>query len=270
MELGISTASIFTNAEPMAVPAILGRMGVKKIEVFLNTFSEYEPDFARALKAHIDDAGLSAYSVHPMSVQFEAQLFSSHPGQKKDAFALYEKVLTAASILGATHYTMHGALHLLGGAGAVRNHRLEKLAKVFKELLDIAEDNGIRLCLENVSWCFYNCPETALALRQMLGDRRLQFVLDIKQAARCGQDPFGFIEAVGEDMGNIHLCDYISGSQGLQLKLPGEGTFPFAAMKRALEKKGYAGPAFIEVYSDMYESFDRLQASYQWLKEQLA
>lgn len=132
MELGISTASIFTNAEPMAVPAILGRMGVKKIEVFLNTFSEYEPDFARALKAHIDDAGLSAYSVHPMSVQFEAQLFSSHPGQKKDAFALYEKVLTAASILGATHYTMHGALHLLGGAGAVRNHRLENWPKCLR------------------------------------------------------------------------------------------------------------------------------------------
>lgn len=83
MELGISTASIFTNAEPMAVPAILGRMGVKKIEVFLNTFSEYEPDFVRALKAHIDDAGLSAYSVHPMSVQFEAQLFRLIRGKRR-------------------------------------------------------------------------------------------------------------------------------------------------------------------------------------------
>lgn len=270
MKLGISTASLFNKAETVQAPALFQSMGVDTAELFLNTFSEYEPAYISAIKEQADGNGLSIYSVHPMSVQFEAQLFSSHGGQKADAMALYKKVLEAGQRLGASHYTMHGALQLIGDPGTTRNHRLQKLADTLDELTDVAAERGIQLCLENVSWCFYKTPEMGLALREKLGAGKLKFVLDIKQAVRCGQNPFAFMEAVGEDIETVHLCDYVHGEDGLKLKMPGEGEFDFVRMKEVLEQKGSPCAAFIEVYSDMYADFSELERCYKNLKKVLA
>ena len=260
MEVGVSTASIFNKAMVEDIPAMLSPMGCRTIEVFLNTFSEYRPDFVGLLRQRIDDAGLSVYSVHPMSNQFEAQLFSIHPRQKADAFSVYREALQAGSILGATHYVMHGSPHL---GGTAKNLELERIAPVFHELLDIAAEYGITLCLENVSWCFFHAPAFGAQLKERLGDHRLKFVLDIKQAVRSGEDPFAFVEAVGEDMANWHLCDYAFDRSGkLSLKMPGQGQCDFLALGKAMVSKGYTGPAFVEVYSDMYGSLDELKASF--------
>lgn len=260
MKVGISTASIFNKAMVEDIPAMFSSMGCCDIEVFLNTFSEYRPDFVRLLRKRIDDAGLRVYSVHPMSNQFEAQLFSIHPRQKADAFSVYREALNAGRILGATHYVMHGSPHL---GGTAKNLEMERITPIFRELLDTAAEYGVTLCLENVSWCFFHAPAFGRELKERLGDRRLKFVLDIKQAVRCGEDPFAFVEAVGEDLENWHLCDYAFDETGkLSLKMPGKGQCDFKALGAAMVRKGYRGPAFIEVYSDMYAQMDELKASF--------
>ena len=268
MNVGISTASIFNKAMVEDTPAMLVDIGCKEIEVFLNTFSEYRPDFVRLLRKRIDDAGLVVYSVHPMSNQFEAQLFSIHPRQKADAFSMYRDALNAGRILGATHYVMHGSPHL---GGTAKNLEMERITPVFRELLDVAAEYGITLCLENVSWCFFHTPAFGAELRQRLGDRRLKFVLDIKQAVRSGEDPFAFVEAVGEDLANWHLCDYaFDGTGKLSLKMPGQGQCDFFALGKAMAAKGYNGPAFIEVYSDMYRELDELKSSFDIMQTTLS
>ena len=260
MNVGISTASIFNKAMVEDIPAMLSPMGCRTIEVFLNTFSEYRPDFVGLLRRRIDDAGLSVYSVHPMSNQFEAQLFSIHPRQKADAFSVYREALNAGRMLGATHYVMHGSPHL---GGTAKNLEMERITPVFRELLDVAAEYGITLCLENVSWCFFHAPAFGTELKERLGDHRLKFVLDVKQAVRSGEDPFAFVEAVGEDLENWHLCDYaFDGNGKLSLKMPGKGQCDFMALGKAMVNKGYQGPAFVEVYSDMYTDPDELKASY--------
>ena len=268
MNVGISTASIFNRLALEEVPAVLASMGCETMEVFLNTFSEYEPTFAALLRNRIDDAGQQVYSVHPMSTQFEAQLFSIHPRQKQDAFQIYRNVLEAGRILGANHYVMHGSPHL---GGTAKNLEMDLLVPVFRELLSMAEDYGITLCLENVSWCFFHSPAFGKELSSRLGDHRLKFVLDIKQAMRCGEDPFAFIEAVGQDIANWHLCDYAIDEEGkLRLKMPGQGQCDFAAMAKTMLRAGYTGPAFVEVYSDMYTNFDELQAAFAYLQKELS
>ena len=268
MNVGISTASIFNRAMTEDIPAMLASMGCCEIEVFLNTFSEYRPKFVSLLRKRIDDAGLSVYSVHPMSNQFEAQLFSIHPRQKADAFSVYRDALNAGSMLGATRYVMHGSPHL---GGTAKNLEMERITPVFAELLDVAAEYGITLCLENVSWCFYHAPAFGAELKQRLGDRRLKFVLDIKQAVRSGEDPFAFVEAVGEDLENWHLCDYAFDGDGkLSLKMPGKGQCNFRALGEAMVRKGYAGPAFVEVYSDMYSDTDELKASFDQIRASLS
>ena len=268
MEVGVSTASIFNKAMVEDIPAMLSPMGVRTIEVFLNTYSEYRSDFVRMLRQRIDDAGLAVYSVHPMSNQFEAQLFSIHPRQKADAFAVYREALNAGRILGATHYVMHGSPHL---GGTAKNLEMERITPVFRELLDVAAEYGIILCLENVSWCFFHAPAFGAELRARLGDRRLKFVLDIKQAVRSGEDPFAFVEAVGEDLVNWHLCDYAFDESGrLSLKMPGRGQCDFLALGKAMAEKGYRGPAFIEVYSDMYSDTEELKTSFETIRSLLS
>lgn len=268
MNVGISTASIFNKAMVEDIPAMLSPMGCSLIEVFLNTFSEYRPDFVRLVRQRIDNAGLKVYSVHPMSNQFEAQLFSIHPRQKADAFSVYREALNAGRILGATHYVMHGSPHL---GGTAKNLEMERIVPVFRELLDVAEEYGITLCLENVSWCFFHAPAFGEELKERLGDRRLKFVLDVKQAVRSGEDPFAFVEAVGEDLENWHLCDYAFSHDGkLSLKMPGKGQCNFRALGAAMVQKGYRGPAFIEVYSDMFSGLEELKASFDHIQNTLS
>ena len=268
MNVGISTASIFNKAMVEDIPAMLSPLGCREIEVFLNTFSEYKPDFVRMLRERIDGEGLSVYSVHPMNSQYEAQLFSIHPRQKADAFSVYRDALRAGSILGAKRYVMHGSPHL---GGTAKNLEMERIAPVFYELMDVAEEYGITLCLENVSWCFFHSPSFGEALKNRLGDHRLKYVLDIKQAIRSGEDPFAFVEAVGEDLENWHLCDYLFTDSGkLVLKMPGKGICDFKALAGAMVGKGYKGPAIIEVYSDMYTDLEELKGSFDFIRSELS
>ncbi|MDO4565076.1 MAG: sugar phosphate isomerase/epimerase [Clostridia bacterium] len=264
MELGISTACFFHKQHTEDSLISLGRMGVKTVEIFLNSFSEYEPGFVKLLRARLEDNGLSAYSVHPLSSQFESQLFSIHERQKGDAIAIYQRVLDAAAFLNARCYVMHGPAHL---SGAAKNLESKRVIDNLAALVELARERGLCLALENVSWCIYHEPEYGAMLKKELSHRGLKYVLDIKQAVRANTNPFDYIEAVGEDLVNVHLCDYRLLNGKPKLMMPASGEFDFKRLKIALMERGYEGPLFIEVYSDMYDGLNELESSYLQLSE---
>ena len=249
MEIGLSTASYFQKMQIEDAVLDIGAHGVRVCEAFLNTFSEYEPPFVEMLSGRLAQANVRVFSVHPMSMQFEPQLFSIHPRQRQDALELYERVLAAGKRLGAQYYVMHGPARLFGG---VKNIELARIAPIFVDLAERASGYGIQLTLENVSWCVFNEPEFGVRL-QALTNGVLKHTLDVKQAVRSGHDPMDYIRAVGEHIVNVHLCDATRlPSGGVHYDMPGFGEYDFAAMFNLLGEKGYTGPAFIEVYSDMY------------------
>ena len=265
--LGISTASYFNRMPIEDIVLDIGAHGVPRAELFLNTFSEYEDGFADLLAARTAQAGLSVYSIHPMSMQFEPLLFSLHARQRDDAMRIFEQVLRAARRLGASCYVMHGAAHL---SGAAKNLQIERLAPIFTELCAMSREYGVTLTLENVSWCLFCSPEFGLRMSDLLGDA-LHYTLDVKQAVRSGHTPFEYIEAVGGLTENLHLCDYRRDESGAyRWTLPGQGECDFPALLSALRQKGYQGPAFVEVYSDTYGDLSELYASYHSLAAQLA
>lgn len=266
VEVGISTASYFNRMLIEDTVRDIGAHGVRLAELFLNTFSEYDPAFTELLAARLAESGVTAYSVHPMSTQFEPQLFSIHPRQRADAMRLFERVLQAGRRLGARCYVMHGAATL---SGAAKNLEIERIAPVFADLSDMAADYGLALALENVSYCVFCSPEYGLLLRERTGDR-LHYTLDVKQAVRSGHDPLRYIEAVGDRLVNVHLCDYEKVGEGrFRWRMPGQGACDFAALRQALCAHGYAGPAFLEVYSDMYAGIDDLYACLAFCAAQL-
>ncbi len=268
MEIGVSTASYFNRMQVEDALLDIGAHGVGLCEIFLNTFSEYRPAFIDLLCERITAAGLRVFSVHPMSTQFEPLLFSLHSRQRGDAWKLFELVLQAAHKLGASHYVMHGPANL---SGAARNLQLGRIAPIFRKMIARAAEYNVTLTLENVSWCVFSKPEYGAALREAVGGRSLKFTLDVKQAIRAGSSPLAFIDAVGDDIVNLHLCDAVTQPDGTYtLTMPGSGTVDFAAIAAALRLRGYVGPAFIEVYSDMFSDISEIYQSLELMRKLLS
>lgn len=268
MQLGISTASYFNklHAED-AIPDMAGR-GVPLCEIFLNTFSEYEWSFAKLLKRRVDDCGIQVYSVHPMSTQFEPQLFSPLDRQLSDARGWLERVLSLGQLLGATHYVMHGPPHL---SGAAKHIQIERIAPLLTEYCALCKSYGIQLLLENVSWCIFSKPDYGRLLRARMPADVLRFTLDVKQALRSGCDPLAYLDAMRGALGNVHLCGACPLPDGTHtLRMPGKDAYDFTGLFAAIRDSGYEGPAFLEVYSDMYRTKEDLYASYRYLAELLA
>jgi sugar phosphate isomerase/epimerase len=263
MEIGFSTASYFNKLQIEDAVLEIGDHGVSLCELFLNTFSEYEPAFTDLLEERLKQANLRVYSVHPMSMQYEPQLFSIHPRQREDAFRLFERVLSAGKRYGASCYVMHGPARLFGG---VKNIELTRIAPILLDLTQLAGEYGIQLTLENVSWCIFNEPAFGVRLRDFTGGA-IRHTLDVKQAVRSGFDPMDFIRAVGEQIINVHLCDAVRvPTGGVRYSMPGFGEYDFLSMFNLLAEKGYSGPAFIEVYSDMYAEIPALYESLERVK----
>lgn len=265
MECGISTASLFSRCEVEDALTVIAQMGCKTAEIFLNTHSEYEPDFIDLLVERVKRFDIKVHSLHAMSTQFEPQLFSLHTRQRKDAMKVFEKVLSAAKKLGAGIYVMHGPAHM---SGVVKNMEMERIGPIVRELCNVACDYGVTLTWENVSWCLFCEPDFARRILDTSKSDKLRFTLDVKQAVRTGRSPFAFLKAMGDRVANVHICDYVH-EKKLRLCMPGQGEFDFELLRSTLERQGYAGPLMIEVYSDLYRKNEELKACYDRMQDLL-
>ncbi|MGI6151396.1 MAG: sugar phosphate isomerase/epimerase family protein [Christensenellales bacterium] len=264
MDIGISTASFYSRLQTEdALTAIKG-LGADVCEVFLDSYSEYEPEFGALLVERVEDLGLKVVSVHAMSPQFEPQLFSLSLRQRQDARNLFKKVLKQGRLLGAKRLVFHGPARL---RGAVRNAQYQRIGPIVSELAEMAGCYGLRLAWENVSWCLFSYPEFVSEIMQHITCENLGFTLDIKQAVRSGRDPFEFLQAMGGMLCHVHLCDYDLSQPDYGLCLPGKGTFDFGKLFGMLKDAGYEGAAMIEPYSDSYGSFDELGKSLSAMRQ---
>lgn len=256
--IGISSASYFDRLPLEDIVTDFTSRNTGVCELFLNTRSEYTPDFIALLKERLSVPGAPyVYSVHPMGTHFEPQLFSTHPRQNKDAWETYLTVLDAAKTLGARCYVMHGPIMMQHAAYRPDPGRF---VSVLRELNAAAKDRGIVLTLENVSWCLLKTPDTGKYLADALGDD-LHYTIDIKQAERSGYSPLEFIRSVSGLIENVHLCDHIRTEYGFRWMLPGKGETDLDLLFSELESAGCTGPYFIEVYSNSYGDIEELHTA---------
>ena len=255
VRVGLSTASFFDKVMVEDAPALLRQWGVFTAEYYLNSFCEYDAAFVDELAERSKDNGIRVVGVHPMSLQYEPLLFTPHPRQRADAMKAYELVLRAGERLGADHYVMHGPVVLNGVA---KNLELSRLAPIFDTLSAMAEDHGLRLTLENVSYSIMPTPEVGLTLRSML-TRPLYHTLDVKQAIRAGVDPLRFVDAFGEAILAVHACDCMLCGGVPRYCLPPFGGYDFRTLSDALQRKGFSGAVLLEAYSDMFREITELK-----------
>ncbi|MGI6706190.1 MAG: sugar phosphate isomerase/epimerase family protein [Clostridia bacterium] len=252
MDIALSTASFYPSLLTEDALVKIAELGLQKAEVFLESMSEYRENFGEILEERKEEAGLEVYSVHSLCSQFEPQLFAATERQRQDALEVLKGVFRVARMLGARVYVFHGPAN-------IRRRKIrydyERLGRITGELANLAGEFGLKFSWENVDWCYFNHPAFANKLLENCPHDNLAFTLDIKQAMLAGYDPFDFLEAMGNRVVNVHVCDF---DQDGKLLLPGKGCFDFHRLKAELSRIGYGGPVVVEVYRDNYRSYDEL------------
>ena len=262
MKTGVSTASLFLRENNEDALPLLEKMGVKTVEVFLTSFSEYESDFAALLAKR--KGRLCINSVHALNTEFEPQLFSLNERVRTDAYAWADKVLNAARILGAPYYTFHGTSRVKRSTRSGKNDNFPMMIEGFSRLVAHCQDKGVCLCLENVEWSTYNRPGVFGILAKEIP--ALRGVLDIKQA-RISEYPYEqYLTEMGERLAHVHVSD-VDGAGNLCL--PGKGAFDFDTLIKRLKDVGFDGAILIEAYKDDYARVEELKTSCDYLNELL-
>lgn len=255
MRVGISTASLFTRLNNEDALPLFNEWNVPEAEVFLTSYSEYEPKFAR--KVLKGKGNVNVHSVHVLNTQFEPQLYSVHPRVQGDAFAFLKKAMTSAQILGATHYTFHGIARIK----RTFKEDLARTGECTAVIADFCEKYGVTLCYENVEWAFYNRPGIFRELKKKCP--KLKGVLDIKQARISGYGYEEYLEDMGGDIAHVHASDFNENGNCL----PGQGKFDFDALFSRLQSAGFRGVVLVENYGKDYRDFGELLRAYEFLGE---
>lgn len=259
MHIGISTASFYPVKIEHGI-AYAADLGFDRVELFVNSESEFALPFRSRLKQHLRELDIQVVSVHPFTSAMEGHLlFSDYTRRTRDALDQYERYFEAAADLGASYFTFHG--ELLHTRGLPPSRAEESRFETYRELCRRASACGIAFAQENVSWCRSSDIAFLCALYDNVPE--LRYTFDIKQARRARLGWRDYVEAVGDRIVNLHISDY---SEKADCMLPGLGNADFRAMFARLDQLGYRGSAIVEVYSSDYNMVEQLRQSRLFLE----
>lgn len=258
MRIGLSTAAFYGQLETEDAAAHLAGLGVTCCEVFLETYSEYTREFGEEVRRRLGRT--QAVSVHSKTQHFEADVFGASARQQADAFSMLSGFLDAGNALGARLYVFHGPPNVRESLP-----NLSAWDMNVRRMIREAALRGIRFAWEAVSWCYLNSPQLVRQFRQMWPE--LAFVLDIKQIHELGQDPFDYVDAMGDALAHVHVLDW---DESGRYRLPGEGLFDYDRLAGALARIGYRGDVILEPYGNMRCTDDALLRSMRFLAERFA
>jgi len=128
-------------------------------------------------------------------------------------------------------------------------------------IMEVCGRYGVQFLWENVSWCTMRTPEDVRSVREAFP--QVRFVLDLKQALRSGQNAFELLHAMGDRLCHLHVMDW---DEAGKLCLPGEGTFDFPRLRKALEDIGYEGGVLLEPYAQQTVDEEKVKKSLEYLR----
>lgn len=256
MKIGISTASFFNKCPTEGSFDVLRQLKCDLTEVFLNTYYEYEKPFVDAFASK--KGMINVHSVHALPTQFEPELFSQNVRVRNDAELLFKKVCYAGHALGAKFYTFHGPLRL---KNQVYNIDYERFGARLNQLIEIAQNYGLKLSYENVHYSYFNDPAFFKNIFKFCP--KLYGTLDIKHAIIIDQNIFDFVKVMGDRISHIHVCDLLKNND---TALPGKGKINFEKLFKIFVQAGLVCPILMEVYSSDYSDLKEIKDSYQFLQ----
>ncbi len=234
--VGISTASFFPYLLTEEAVEAAASLGFHVLEAFLQAEEEYTLPFGEELGRRARDAGVRIHSLHLFATLFD--LWSPYRRVRRETRDRYRRVLEIAHRCGATALTWHGLRYQLDNPQWV-----EPFLESTLWAAELAEEAGIRLCLENVSWCYLRRIEHVERIKALPVE--IGFTFDIFQAAEVGVPVEAMARAMGGRMMTTHISDYAD--DGRRHLPPGEGLLDWESVGAVLHSIGYRGPLILEV-----------------------
>ncbi|MDR0903498.1 MAG: sugar phosphate isomerase/epimerase [Ruminococcus sp.] len=255
---GAAAASLYPDLQEDCFFALASR-GVKHIEIFLNTHSEFFPPVLSRIVEIKREFDIDITSVHPYTCGIEQMMLFTSYARRLDDFFEYQKLyFDYMNTLGARYFILHGS------------KPPEKLpeAEIFERfamLQDLAESFGVTVLQENVVRNSSKDLAKLVRMKDYLGDKA-QFVLDTKQARRSGYEPCDHVRALGKNIKHIHFSDADKRNDCKMFSPSAENDRFFAE----LDKNGYDGAVLLELYHENTPDFvQRLTANALMLDDYL-
>ncbi|MCL2857526.1 MAG: sugar phosphate isomerase/epimerase [Oscillospiraceae bacterium] len=250
---GISTACLYPIPTEESLEALTA-LRPACLEVFINAEQELEPNFLRGLRAKTDAAGTKIVSVHPYISGMEPMFFfSRYPRRFEDGMALYRRFYRAVSILGADSLVFHGDYI---GSPLPRDGYFPRFERLWQD----AKNHGVSLCQENVARCASGSAEFIGQMRKALP--QVEYILDVKQAVRAGEDIWELARLMGGKIRHVHLSDHNKNQSCLP---PGKGSFNIPKLLRIIANNGFSGGVIVELYGENFRDIVELSGSFQHL-----
>jgi sugar phosphate isomerase/epimerase/predicted metal-dependent hydrolase len=243
LRLGLSTGALY----PMPtedVPDAAARAGLFDLEIMLQTPGEYGAGFIRELATRCRNAGSRVHAVHLW--QQLHPLLSPYARRAREGRTLFARAIDGAVELGAKVIVWHGPKQTEMRTPAAYPH-----------FIDAATDRGaacaaagLRLAVENVSWCALASVRDVLAFSASMKEldpraERVGFAFDPFQAEEAGANPFMVLSAMENRVFDVHLSDRRTDDPDIRHLSPGEGDLPWPALLRAISGV-YSGPLMLE------------------------
>ena len=243
---GVSSASLYPLHTEDAV-RVLGEMGVRNAEIFINDYSESEGAIFKEIQKIVSDYNMNITSLHPFPPMESGYLFSEYDRRQNSYLDLYRHYFDCMNRLSAKIFVLHGAIL---SSKCPDERYFEQYAK----LLDAADEFGVTVAQENICYCKSGDMDFIRRLKENCGER-VKLLLDIKQAVRSGISPFDFIDNFGSDIVHIHISDNSPDGDCLPV---GKGSFDFPKLIKRLSEIGYDGALLLELYRHNYGEYTEL------------
>ena len=224
------------------------------VEIFINAEQELAPSYLKGLRKMADSEGAKITSVHPYLSGMEPMyFFSKYPRRFEEGRKVYKSFFKAAGILGADSVVFHGD-HKLNPKDYPRY--FERFAVLWED----ARNYGISLCQENVERCQSRDVNFFAEMRQSLPE--VEYILDIKQVVRAGQNINKMVEVMAGRIRHVHLSDHNAEHSCLP---PGEGVLNIEELLAGIAKTGFSGSVIVELYRENFAGIVELSVGFKHL-----
>ena len=262
MQFGISSACFYPQ-DLLESIKLLAENNVKSLEIFVNTESELTTSFAKEIKNITDYYNIAIDSIHPFTSGYEyIMIFSDYKKRFADAVEFYKRYYSFANELGAGLVVLHGDKRFANSGGISDEEYFERYYRLAQE----ERKAGVTLAQENVNLFRSQSPEFLRKMREYLNDG-VDFVFDIKQAVRSGNNPYDVCSAMGDRIIHLHINDNNSTHDCM---LPGAGEMDYNKIFTQLRTQGFNGTAVIEVYRKNFDNIEQLIASHSFMNKNFA
>jgi protein FrlC len=243
VKIATATSVLFQHTIQDAV-RLVAQLGFDGVDLWGGRPHVYRDDLSgqelRDLRNLIADLGLTPVSLMPAFYRYPHSFSNPNPRVREDSIGYVRQCIDNAAVLGA-------GIVLIVPDHSLHGHSRDDARARFVESVDAvahhASQYDLMLGIEVLYYDetdYVNSADDALAIIGELGHRNIGVVLDTGTLNLSKEDPVEMLAQLGDRLLQVHVNDNAGGREQQNL-VPGDGTYDFRSLIRALQAYGYSG-----------------------------